>query len=66
MFFSKHVSEFVGIYSEIIWELERCLKPLKSLFSLGRPKWYHFHGVFFAEFSLHLGKITGTERMKQW
>ena len=56
----------IGICSGIIWESERHLKPLKSPFGLGRPMWYYFHGVFFAEFSLHLGKITGTKPVKQW
>ena len=28
--------------------------------------WYHLQGVSFPEFSLHLGKITGTKPMKQW
>ena len=34
-------------------------------FSLGRPIWYHFHGIFFPEFSLHLGTINETEQVKQ-
>ena len=50
--------------SGIMWELERYLKPLKPSFSVGMPMWHYFHGVFFAEFSLHLGKIMGTERVK--
>ena len=56
----------LGIWSGIIWESGRCLKPSKPPFSLGRPMWYQFHGVFSAEFSLHLGKIAGMERVKQW
>ena len=37
------------------------LSGLKATFNMGRPMWYHFHGVFFTEFSLHLVKITGTK-----
>ena len=47
----------IGICSGIIWESERRLKPLKPPFSLGRPIWYLFQKVFFAEFGFHLGKI---------
>ena len=39
----------LGICSETIWESERRPKPLKPPFCLGRPMWYHFYGIFFAE-----------------
>ena len=58
----------IGICSGIIWELKGCLQPLKPKlpFCLGRAMWYHFDMVCFAKFSLHLGKITGIEWVKQW
>ena len=28
--------------------------------------WYHFHGVFFSELSLHLVKITVIKWVEQW
>ena len=55
----------IRICSGIIWESERRLKAWKPPFSLGSPMWYLFHKVFFAEFNFHLGKIMGTEWMKQ-
>ena len=55
----------IGIYNRIIWESKRRLKPLKPPFSLGKLVWYHFHGLFFVEFSFHLGEIMRTERVKQ-
>ena len=56
----------IGICSGIIWELEISLKPLKPFFSLGKPMWRFFHGVYIVEFGLHLEKITRTETVKQW
>ena len=55
----------IGICTGIIWKSERHVKPLKPPFSLGKPVWYYFCRAFFAEFSLHLGKIMGTEQAKQ-
>ena len=55
----------IGICSVIVRESERYLKPLKPPFNLGRPMCYLFHGVFIAQFSLHIGQITGNEQVKQ-
>ena len=39
---------------------------LWGLFIVAGLMQHHFHAVFFAEFSFHLGKITGNEQVKQW
>ena len=53
----------IGICSGIIWESERNLKPLKLLFSLGRPMWYHFRGLFFAEFSFQFSLVRNPRQI---
>ena len=55
----------IEICSVIIWVSERRLKPLKPI-SSPVSLWYHFHWLCFAEFSLHLEKITETGKVKQW
>ena len=51
---------------KFFWVSERRLKKLKPPFSLDKPMWSHFHRVYFAVFSLNLGKITETGWVKQW